>query len=108
MSAHLPAGLEVTGLVRAAQAAGGFAMVLNKGEPDAGTLLVVITSGGRDSRAWERMPALDGTRAWHCAQRQDPADPLAFESWVQRRIARDPDLWVLELDLADGERLLGI
>jgi hypothetical protein len=83
-------------------------MVLNKGEPEAGTLLVVITQGGREGRAFERMPAMDGTRTWHCARRQEPGDSGDFDAWVQRRSERDPDLWVIELDVADGERLIGV
>lgn len=40
---RLPAHLEVAGLIRAVQAAGGFATVLNKGEREAGTILIVLT-----------------------------------------------------------------
>ena len=41
MQTRLPAHLEVAGLIRAVEAAGGFATVIAKGERDAGTLLVV-------------------------------------------------------------------
>ena len=60
--ARLPAHLEVSGLVRQVQAAGGFAMVLNKGERDAGTIMVITCEKGRNFRAWERMPQPDGER----------------------------------------------
>lgn len=82
-------------------------MVLSKGEPDAGTILVVLTRGGREGRAYERMPSLDGTRVWHCSKRQDLADSRDFDDYVSRRGERDPDLWVVELDVAQGERLIG-
>ena len=41
METRLPAHVEVAGLIRAVEAAGGFATVIAKGERDAGTLLVV-------------------------------------------------------------------
>ena len=68
--ARLPAHLEVSGLIRATQAAGGFATVLRKGEKEAGTILVVLTENGANSRVYERMPQADGKRAWYCARVQ--------------------------------------
>ena len=53
---RLPAHLEVSGLLRAVQQDGGFATVLAKGEPDAGTILVILAEKGADLRAFERVP----------------------------------------------------
>ena len=52
MDARLPAHVEVSGLIRAVESAGGFAMVLQKGERDAGTILVLTTQNGRNTRLW--------------------------------------------------------
>lgn len=108
MEPRLPAHIEVAALIRLAQASGGFATVLNKGEPEAGTLLVVLTRGGREGRAYERMPNLDGTRAWHCSRRQESDNVREFDEYISRRSKSDPDLWVIELDIPDGERLIGL
>lgn len=105
---RLPAHIEVAGLIRRTQAEGGFATVLRRGEDDAGTLLVVLTLGGRNGRAFERMPLPDGTRGWHCSRVQDAENPMEFEEWLDRRKRQDSDLWLVELDLAGGERLLGL
>lgn len=105
---RLPAHVEVSALIRRTQAEGGFAMVLRRGDDDAGTLLVVVTEGGRNGRAYERMPLPDGTRGWHCSKSQDPESPMDFEEWLDRRKRQDSDLWLVELDLAGGERLLGL
>ena len=59
---RIPAHLEVTGLIRAVETAGGFATVLAKGERDAGTLLVVCCGRDRLAAAYERMPQPDGRR----------------------------------------------
>jgi hypothetical protein len=105
---RLPAHLEVSGLIRATQAEGGFAAVLAKGEREAGTILVVVTENGENSRLYERMPQLDGTRAWHCSRTQDVENKADFEEYLDRRKTQDPDLWIVELDIANGERLIGL
>lgn len=108
MDARIPAHLEVSSLIRQTQAAGGFAVLVSKGEHDAGTILVLITENGENSRIYERMPQLDGSRAWHCAMTQTTVNKPEFDSYVQRRISQDPDMWVVELDIADGERFIGL
>lgn len=108
MDARLPAHLEVAALIRATETAGGFGMVMQKGERDAGTIMVVLLENGRDARAYERMPQLDGSRAWICSKRQETPDSRDFSDYVEKRSRQDPDLWVIELDVARPERLIGI
>ena len=103
---RLPAHLEVSGFIRRTQAEGGFAAVLHKGEPEAGTILLVLTENGLNSRVYERMPQIDGTPAWHCSKRQDTDKPWEFSEYLERRGSQDRDLWIIELDIADGERLI--
>jgi len=103
---RLPAAVEVSGMIRLVQASGGFAMVLRKGEPDSGTILVVILDNQGLGQAFERFPQADGTRKWTSAKRQDSENKPEFEMYLTRRMAQDPDLWVIELTIADGERLI--
>lgn len=102
--ARLPAHVEVSSLIRRVQAESGFATVIKKGERDAGTILVVLGHNGTGYRLFERMPQLDGTRAWHCSSTQDTDNPSEFNDYVDRRGQQDPDVWIVELDVADGER----
>jgi hypothetical protein len=104
---RLPAHLEVAALIRSAQAAGGFAAVLRKGERDAGTILVSLLDRGGPARLFERMPQADGNRAWTLIRSQDSADPQDYAEYLERRGQQDSDLWVVELDVAAGERLIG-
>ena len=69
--ARLPAHLEVSGLVRTVESAGGFGMVIQKGEKDAGVILVLTTHNGANTMLWERMPQRDGSRAFTCTRKQD-------------------------------------
>ena len=108
MSDRLPAGLEVAALLRQVSSAGGFATVLAKGSAEAGTLGVVMVDNGRKSRADERLPAPDGSRVWHCAKREDAAEPHIFAEYLRRRQEQDSDLWIIELDIAQAERFIGL
>ena len=108
MDARLPAHLEVAGLIRGVQAAGGFAAVLGKGEREAGTILVVTTQNGRNSRVFERMPQLDGTRKWSCSKQQHAENPQEFSEYLDRRKKLDPDVWIVELDIPQAERFIGL
>jgi hypothetical protein len=107
MGGRLPAALEVSGLVRAVQAEGGFATVVAKGEADAGTILLVLLERGRDARLYERMPLLSGERAWQCTRRDDPENPGGLDEFLRRRRAQDPDVWIVELDIPQAERFIG-
>ncbi len=108
MEARLPAHVEVSAFVRRTQAEGGFAAVIRKGAAEAGTILVILTENGANTRLFERMPQLDGSRKWHCAKTQDTDKPHEFTEYVCRRGAQDHDLWIIELDIAQGERLIGL
>jgi hypothetical protein len=106
MDARLPAHAEVAGLIRAVGAAGGFATVIAKGERDAGTLLVVCCESGANAAAYERMPQPDGSRMWTLTRRQDIDNPKEFWDYCDRRRNQDHDLWVVELDVPNGERFI--
>jgi hypothetical protein len=103
-SSRLPAALEVSGLVRATQAAGGFAMVLHKGEPDAGTILVVGVDRTGLGILYERLPDAAGTRRWAAVRTQQADSRRDFDDYLDRRVQQDRDLWIVELTIADVER----
>ncbi len=107
MDARLPAHLEISGLIRAAEAAGGFATVLSRGERDAGVVLILTRERDRSSRLWERMPQLDGSREFTCTREENTENKEEFFQYVKRRGEQDPDAWVLELENVNFERLVG-
>ena len=108
MSDRLPAHLEASALIRQTQAEGGFATVLQKGEKEAGTILLVLCENDTNARVYERMPAPDGTRKWTFSRAQNPESKQEFNDYLARRGAQDRDLWIIELDIARGERLIGL
>ena len=106
MGARLPAHLEVSGIVRIAEAAGGFATVVSRGEKDAGTILLLTMQRGTNARLWERMPQLDGSRSFEVTATEDPDNPSKIQEYIARRSVQDPDCWVVELDIDDADRFV--
>ncbi|WDA42285.1 DUF1491 family protein [Erythrobacter sp. BLCC-B19] len=106
MTARLPAHLEASAIVRLAEAQGGFATVLAKGEHDAGTILLVTLCRGHGGVLYERMPQLDGTRKFVAAKREDNENPKEFSEYLARRRRQDADCWLIEVDIADPERFV--
>lgn len=105
---RLPAHLEVAGLIRQVQAAGGFAAVVHKGEREAGTLIVILTEKGANARLFERMPSATGRREWRLSRTQTPDNSVEFHEYIKRRGHQDLDLWIVELDIVNGERFIGL
>jgi len=108
MEQRLPAHLEAAALIRRTQAEGGFATVLQKGESEAGTILLVLCENDTNARIYERMPAPDGSRKWALSKVQHPENKQEFNDYLTRRGQQDRDLWIIELDIARGERLIGL
>lgn len=75
-------------------------MVLRKGDPDAGGILVVLR--GREGMiVLSRMTDPDGGHAWIKATGAAPVDQDTVDAYVARQVKFDPDLWVLEFETPD-------
>jgi hypothetical protein len=81
-------------------------MVLHKGERDGGTILLVILENQGLGTLFERLPDLEGTRRWHVSKAQVTDNKQDFEDYLDRRMAQDPDVWIVELTVADRERFV--
>jgi hypothetical protein len=104
VSARLPSGVVVSALLRRVNDAGGMGMVLGKGDAQAGGILVIVSQRGTGQRFLERGIGPDGLTALIETGPRDSADSQELADYWRRRRARDPDLWVIELDIADAER----
>ena len=105
MEARLAAGLEVTALLRRAEALGGFATVLHKGDDQRGTILIVVLERGRQAAFLERTLRSDGRYGWTVV---GPAtdEPEKSANFIAQRRRTDPDQWVIELDIPAAERFI--
>ena len=103
MSGRLPSSVLVGALLRRANDSGGMGMVLAKGEPTGGAILIVALEQGGNPRTIERGIGSNGT-AGLIVSPQPVDDPAAVTHYWQRRRRNDPDLWVIELDIPDAQR----
>ncbi|MGV3457141.1 DUF1491 family protein [Sphingomonas sp.] len=104
MTPRLASGLVVNALVRRVNAEGGSAMVLAKGHAEAGAILILALERGENPRLFERGIGPDGQSALLPSGPSTFEDSGAVADYWQRRRSRDPDLWVVELDIAAAER----
>ncbi|HEU4969038.1 DUF1491 family protein [Sphingomonas sp.] len=104
MTARLTSRMTIDALLRRVQAAGGFATVLAKGDETAGAILLVCSERGTTTSLLERTVDLDGHYRWTPCGPQDVESAADRDSYIRRRRAQDPDLWLIELDVADAER----
>jgi len=75
-------------------------MVLRKGDPDAGGVLVVLH--GREGLAvLSQMRSAEGALNWMRATGPAPVEQEAADAYVARQVKFDPDLWVLEFEAPD-------
>jgi hypothetical protein len=101
--ARLASAVLATALLRRAEAEGGFGTVIAKGDPMAGAIAVILAEKGRRACFLERLLQPDGSYAWDDSGRSGESD-ADFQALLARRRRSDPDLWILELDIACAER----
>lgn len=106
MYERLPAQLEATALIRRAEADGGFGMIVKRGDPDRGALVLLVASRGQHQACLERALSPDGSYRWQQVGPAARANPSALADWSQKRVRFDEDLWLIELDIADPERFI--
>lgn len=104
MEPRVTSSVLVGALIRRAEAEGGFAAVLAKGEATSGSVLLLLTERGDRPRVYERILQPDGRYGWQqVADAPDSGSDLVRD-FIARRRRFDPDLWLLELDIPSAER----
>ena len=101
--ARLASAVLATALLRRAEAEGGFGAVLAKGDATAGAIAVILAEKGERKCFLERLLGADGRYAWRDSGHRSE-DEAGFQALLERRRRADPDLWILELDIASAER----
>lgn len=105
MTARLATHMLVGALIRRVQNEGGFATVLHRGDPISGVILLQFLAKGQENGLFERISDYaGGYRIATCGPSKNE-EPHAVAEYVARRRKSDPDLWLIELDIADAERL---
>jgi hypothetical protein len=97
---RIKAGLWVSMALRMGDSDGRPGMVLRKGDPDAGGVLVVL-HGREGLSVLSQVRSGDGGLAWMRATGGAPVDQEAVDAYIARQVRFDPDLWVLEFEAPD-------
>ena len=108
IESRLASSVQVSAFIRLAQSGGDFAAVLRKGDPVAGAIMLIGLVRGRDLVVFERFPSIDGGSPWQQIDPDSVKDNTDVTAQWKKRAERDPDLWVIELDVASPERLGGL
>jgi hypothetical protein len=104
MTARLTSAMLVSSLMRRIAQEGGNAMVLTKGDPGAGAVLLVCTERGAFTSIQERILDMSGTYTWQPVGPDATEDAERIDEYLNRRKSRDSDIWLIELDIANAER----
>ena len=102
MSERLPAHVEVAAVMRRAEAEGGFATLLRRGDPDRGAVTLVLEKRGEFCGILERELGPSFDYEWVFK----PAGSESVAEFIARRERFDPDFWLIELDIAEPERFI--
>lgn len=104
MTGSLPTGILISALLKRVNDAGGMGMVRARGDAESGSILLILNDTMGLSKVMERAIGPTGTPALVETGPADPGDITQREAYWRRRRDRDPDLWVVELDIASAER----
>jgi hypothetical protein len=96
---RLVSRFRIDALRRRVNAAGGFATILAHGDDAAGAIAVVTREAGVE----RALAAVLGANGYEFAEmaRED-----GVTAWISRARGRDPDLWVIELDIPQAEQFV--
>jgi hypothetical protein len=75
-------------------------VVVRKGDPDAGGILVVLR-GRQGLTVLSQVRTATGEPGWLRGTGASPVDEVTAEAYIGRQLRFDPDLWVIEFDAPD-------
>ena len=106
MDSRLPARLEASSLVRRAEVEGGSGMILARGDPDRGALVLLIAHRGMHVACLERGIGDGGIHSWQIVGPVAGASDDDLRDSSQKRRRFDPDTWLIELNVPLPERFI--
>ncbi len=93
--------------VRQSNQEGTPAMVIHKGDPDRGSLLLKINLLGPGCQVLSQTRDIDGNLAWLAANKGELMEERDADEYIGRAIKRDPDVWVIEFEDKSGTNPFG-
>lgn len=81
-------------------------MVIRKGNETSGEFFIYALIRGANPRFYGKMPTPSGTSQWEERKIEGIENKENFDLHLQKIIRRDPDLWLIELNVSDEQRLV--
>ncbi|MEK6636629.1 MAG: DUF1491 family protein [Pseudomonadota bacterium] len=104
--ARLTTGLFVSALLREVHARGGTGVVIRKGDQTSGALLLLCAEKGCVTGIYDYVLNLSGHYTLAGVLPEAIENMAMVEALCARRAGFDPDLWIIELDIAHAERFI--
>ena len=98
MAMGLTTGLWISAQVRLCDRRNIPAYVARRGDPDAGSVLIKVVRFAAGTTVYAPANTLDEEPAWMRATGPTPVPEADADAYIARQLARDPDLWVLEIE----------
>lgn len=102
VSEGLTAELWIAAHLRRCAAEAVPATVARRGDAHAGAVLLKLWLGGARCRVLAQTRDAVGRPAWLAAFAGETVAEPDADAYIERAVARDPDLWVVEIEHADG------
>lgn len=99
---RLKSKLLVQAGVRLCDGRGIPAMVVRRGDPDAGAVYVKISDLAGSAVVMSQVRGQDGVLAWMRATGPAPVAEAEADAYIERQARFDPDIWVLEVEDREG------
>ncbi|GAL97414.1 DUF1491 family protein [Acetobacter tropicalis] len=97
-SSRLRSDFVARAILRQSAQDGRSAMLLRKGDPDAGSILVLLQERDGSTVVLSQTRTAEGEAAWLRASGETPLTPEETALYIERQTRFDPDIWVLELE----------
>ena len=100
--------IRVSAHVRIAQAAGAFATIVRRGDPDAGAVAVKLYIGPGEVKLYTQSRDIDGAAVWREPFEGDASAEIEskIDAWLAKETKIDPDLWIVEIEDRAGRAFL--
>ncbi len=95
---RLKAGVWVQARVRQCDLDGVPAVIVKRGDPDAGAILIKLNRMEAGCIVYSQFRDMDGATSWVAATGDQPVEEPAADDYIERQAGRDRDIWVLEIE----------
>jgi hypothetical protein len=106
MQPRISAEFWVKAHLRRCMAAAIPVVVVRRGDSTAGVVLVKLNLLGDGCIVFAPANLPDGERGWRRATGPSPVPEADADSYIERQVGYDPDLWVVEIEDRDGRHML--